>query len=806
MIKNYITVILRLIQKHRGYSFINIVGLAIGIASCILILFFVQSELNYDSIHERASYIYRVPLRFNVGTNHFDCALAPSPLAEAMVKDFPEVTASTRMYKQFRTGNVYVRYGDEQFMEDQFVWADPTVFDVFSIPLIEGEKKAVLKEQNSVVLTPRMAKKYFGEEEPIGKMLILEDGTPYRVTGIAKPLPENSHFHFDFLATFASLRKSRDPDWYDTAVYTYILVQENVTPDQIEAKFSEFSRKYYEPIVTRTMGISYEKFIESGNFIGFFLQPLLDIHLHSKVENEFEPPGNINTVAIFAAIAFIILIVACINFINLATARSTQRAKEVGIRKIVGSNKKQLIRQFLAESIVFAFIAIFIALILVELFLPVFNNLVGKDYSLSTFMSWALLLGILLGALIVGVAAGIYPAFLLASFQPVDVIKGQTRSGIKGHQFRHVLVVFQFVASIVLFISTFVIGNQLHYIRNKNLGFDKEHVVIVQGARKLGAKREVFKERLKQNADVVNAAFTDSLPQMLLEVKVFQKPGEGSNINHTLVTISADYDFMETYNIKLKEGRNFSREHSTDSSAVILNEAAVKALNIESPLEQQLLLTEFKNKPYNVIGVVEDFHLESLHFNMRPMASILIENRPVMYLSVRIQPQKIEETIRFMEKLWGEFVPAQPLDYVFFDDNFAQLYNTEIQAGKIFTAFAALAIIIAGLGLFGLASYITTQKTKEIGIRKVLGASVPGIILLLNKEFLIKVLVANLLAWPVAYYAMNKWLQNFAYRAGISLWVFVASAALAFVISLLTVSYQTIRAASTNPVNSLRYE
>ncbi len=806
MFKNYITVILRIIRKHRGYSFINIVGLAIGIASCILILFFVQSELNYDRFHEKALHIYRIPLRFNVGTNHFDCALAPSPLAEAMVKDFSEVKASTRMYKQFRTGNVYVRYGDKQFMEEQFVWADPTVFDVFTIPLVEGDEKAVFKEQNSVVLTPKMVKKYFVEEDPIGKMLILEDGTPYKVTGIAKPLPENSHFHFDFLATFASLRKSRDPDWYDTAVYTYILVQENVTPDQIEAKFPEFSRKYYEPIVKRAMGISYDKFIESGNFIGFFLQPLLDIHLHSKVENEFEPPGNINTVTIFVAIAFIILAVACINFINLATARSAQRAKEVGIRKVVGSNRKQLILQFLAESIVFASIAIFVALILVELFLPVFNNLVGKDYSLSTFMSWTFVFGILIGAVIIGVVAGIYPAFLLASFQAVDVIKGQSRSGIKGRQFRHVLVVFQFVASIVLFISTFVIGNQLRYARNKNLGFDKEHVVIIQGARKLGAERAVFKERLKQNPDVINATFTDSLPQMLLEVKVFQKPGEGSNMNHTLVTISADYDFMETYNIKLKEGRYFKKEHSTDSSAVILNATAAKTLNMESPLEDQLLLTEFKNKPYSVIGVVENIHLESLHFNMRPMASILIENRPVMYLSVRIRPQRIEETIHFMDKLWREFVPAQPLDYVFFDDNFSQLYNTEIQAGKTFTAFAALAIIIAGLGLFGLASHVTTQKTKEIGIRKVLGASVPEIILLLNREFLIKVLVANLIAWPVAYFAMNKWLQNFAYRAGISLWMFVASAALALVISLLTVSYQTIRAASTNPVNSLRYE
>ncbi len=806
MLKNYITVILRVIQKHRGYSFINIIGLAIGIASCILILFFVQSELNYDRFHENALNIYRVPLRFNVGTNHFDCALAPSPLAQAMVNDFPEVKASTRMYKQFRTGNVYVRYKDIQFMEEQFVWADPTIFDVFTIPFIKGDKKTVLKEQNSVVLTPKMAKKYFGEEEPIGKILILEDGTPYTVTGITKPLPENSHFHFDFLASFSSLRKSQDPDWYDTAVYTYILVHENVTPDQIEAKFPEFSRKYYEPIVKRAMGISYEEFIDSGNFIGFFLQPLMDIHLDSKIENEFEPPGNINTVTIFTAIALIILIVACINFINLATARSAQRAKEVGIRKVVGSKKKQLLRQFLAESIMFTAIAICVALILVELFLPVFNSLVGKDYTMFTFISWAFVLGILFSAIIIGVAAGIYPAFLLSSYKPVDVIKGKFQSSMKGRNFRYVLVVFQFVTSIVLFISTFVISDQLRYARNKNLGFDKEHVVIIQGARKLGAEREAFKERLKQNPDIINATFTDSLPQMLLEVKVFQKPGEGSNINHTLVTMSADYDFLETYNIKLKEGRYFQREHSTDTSAVILNKAAVKALNIESPLEERLLLTEFRNKPYNVIGVMENIHLESLHFNMRPMASILIEDRPVMYLSVRIHPQRIEEAIQFMEKLWREFVPSQPLDYVFFDDNFAQLYNTEIQAGKTFMAFAALAIIIAGLGLFGLASYVTTQKTKEIGIRKVLGASVPKIILLLNREFLIKVLVANILAWPVAYFAMNKWLQNFAYKAGISFWAFVASAALAFVISLLTVSYQTIRAANTNPVNSLRYE
>jgi putative ABC transport system permease protein len=806
MFKNYVTVILRIIRKHQAYSFINITGLAIGIASCILILLFVQSELNYDKSHEKASQIYRVPLRFNVGTNHFDCALAPCPLAEAMVKDFPEVTASTRLYKQFRTGNVYVRYEDKQFMEEQFVWADPTVFDVFTIPLIEGDANSVLKEQNSVIITPAMAKKYFESADPLGKMLILEDGTPYQVTGIAKSLPENTHFHFDFLASFASLQKSRDPDWYDTAVYTYILVQQNVTAGQIEAKFPEFSRKYYEPIVKKAMGISYDKFIESGNFIGFFLQPLLDIHLHSKVENEFEPPGSTNTIYIFAAIAFVILIVACINFINLATARSTQRAKEVGIRKVAGSTRRQLIWQFLTESIVFSSIAILLALIFVEMFLPAFNSLVGKDYSVSSYMSWQFLLGILFGAVIIGVVAGVYPAFLLVSFQPVDAIKGKLRSGVKGRQFRHTLVVFQFFASIVLFICTFVIFSQLRYARNKNLGFNKEHIVIIQGARKLGQERLTFKESLKQNPNILNATYTDSLPQMLLEVKVFQKTGEDSNVNHTLVTLSADYDFMDTYKLKLMEGRHFDKMYPTDSSSVILNEAAVKALNLESPLEERLLLTEFRNKPYTVIGIMEDIHLESLHFNKRPMATILIDDRPVLYLSVRIHPLKVEETIRFMEKLWSQFVPSQPLDYVFFDDHFAQLYATEIQSAKTFTAFAALAIIIASLGLFGLASYVTTQRTKEIGIRKVLGASVPGIILRLNREFLVKVLIANLIAWPVAYFAMNKWLQNFAYRINIALWMFVASAGLALIISVLTVSYQIIRAASTNPVDSLRYE
>lgn len=806
MLKNYLTVILRNIKRHKGYAFINITGLAVGIASCILILLFVQSELGYDRFHDKFHQIYRIPLRFHVGINQFDCALAPSPLAQAMVEDFPEVIASTRIFKQFRTGNVYVRFQDRQFKEEQFLWVDSTFFDVFSISLLEGDKKSALAQPNSVILTPATAARYFGSNDPMGKILILEDKTPYTVTGIAQPMPENSHFHFDFLATFATHPKSRDPDWYDTAVYTYIVTQENTTLDQIEAKFPEFSRKYYTPVVQKLMGITYDKFLEAGNFIGFFLQPLKQIHLHSAIENEIEPTGNVHTVVIFSAIALIIMIIACINFINLTTARSSQRAKEVGIRKVIGSLRRQLIRQFLAESILFSFLALILASILVEVFLPAFNNLVGKHYSASIFQDWPYLLGIMGGALILGTTAGAYPAFLLSSFQPVDVIKHQNQSGLRGRKFRNTLVIFQFVASIILFIGTIIIYNQLHFIRNKQLGFDKEHLVVIQGAAKLGTGQQSFKNTLKINPDIVNATYTDSLPQMLLEVKVFQKKGEDSNVNHTLITLAADYDFQETYGVKLREGRFFQKDRSTDTTAIILNEAAVKALNLQQPLGKQLILKLGKNPTFTVIGTFADFHLESLHFNIRPMAAIFIDKRPGVYLSVRLRPENTEETLDFIKKQWAEFVPGQPLEYVFYDDQFEQTYGTEVRSGKVFSAFAVLSILIACLGLFGLASFITTRRTKEIGIRKVLGATIPGILLLLNKEFITKVLIANLIAWPVAYYVMRKWLQNFAFQVNIDLWIFIAAAALALIIAIVTVSYQSLKAAHSNPAHSLRYE
>jgi len=807
MFRNYITVALRNIRKYKGFSLINIAGLAIGIASCLLILLFVQSELSYDWFNEKAERIYRVGFTFHVGTNQFDAALGPCPLAAALVDDFPEVQSAARIFaRQSRGGDVFVRFGEKRYKENKFLWADPELLDILTIPFIKGNPEEALAQPNSVVLTAKTAEKYFGQEDPIGKMLELGDGSMYMVNGVTESWPEHSHFHFDFLASFSSLPKSKDLDFYDTAVFTYILLRENASIEELEAKLPEFSGKCLAPIIEKIMAVPYQEFLESGNFIGFMTQPLRDIHLRSKWGNELEPQGSFNTVIIFSAIAMLILIVACINFINLTTARSTKRANEVGVRKVVGSSRAQLVRQFLSESIFLSFLSFLLALICVELALPVFNSLVGKKFSFSNIFDWSFLLFLLIGAFFIGIAAGSYPAFLMASFRPVVVLKGKIQSSMRGRRFRDALVIFQFCASIILLVGTAVIYTQLHYIRNKELGFDKEHVVVIQRTEKLGSQQLAFKNQLYQNPDVLSAAFTDSLPQMLLEAKVFQKQGEGSQENNTLITITADYDLLETYGLKMIAGRYFERERSTDSTAVVLNETAIKALDIQDPLEKRLVLVGLKRKPMDIIGIINDFHMESLHTKIGPTAVILVGARPSVLLSVRVRPGDLPKTLAFLEDKWREFTNNQPFEYVFFDDQFDMLYKAEIQAGKVITAFACLAVFIACLGLLGLASFTASHRTKEIGIRKVLGATTSGILVLLNKDFVKRVLVANLIAWPIAYFAMNKWLQNFAYRIRVNIWMFLASAVITLLIALFTVSYQTIRAARGNPVDSLRYE
>ncbi len=807
MLLNYFKTAIRSLLRYKGFSLISIIGLAIGLASCIMIILFVTNELSYDKFNKNADQIYRAYLRYDMGSKQFDSPYCPVPLAPTLKEEYAEVIQTTRLYHlNYRNKFVYVKYGDKQYKEENFLWADSTVFDVFTIPLISGNPEKALIKSNSIILTPETAEKYFGDKNPIGKILTLQDGSLYEVTGIAEELPENSHFQFDFLASFAGDEKSRDLEWYDTAVCTYLVLQENYNWKNLNKKLPELSKKYVSPIIESAMGMSYDKFIESGNYFGFFVEPLLDIHLYSEVENGLGKKGNINMVFIFSGIALLILIIASINFINLATARSSIRANEVGIRKLVGSTRLQLISQFLTESIITCIISLVLSIIFVYLLLPFMNNLLGTELVLSGLISGLILLVLFLLLIVVGILAGSYPAFLLTSFKPVEVLKGKTQSGKKGRLFRNVLVVFQFSASTALIICTIVIFNQLQFIKNKDLGFEKDQILIIQNVNKLGSNQKSFKEQLKQYSNIVNATYTDCLPQMMLEVKPFQKIGEGGIENHTIITFTADHDFMDTYKFKMERGRFFDRKYSTDTTSVLLNQAAVTALNFEDPLNEQLLLLGRRQRKMDVIGVIKDFHTQTIHEQINPMASILMRDRPGEFLSARIQAGRIREAIQFIENQWTKFVPEQPFEYTFFNDQFQLSYQHELQSEKIFSSFAILAIFIACLGLFGLASFTVSRRTKEIGIRKTLGATEINVVKILSGDFLKWILIANFVAVPIAWFAMNSWLQNFAFKTELSWWIFVLSGCLALIIAVLTISTQTIKAALANPANSLRYE
>jgi len=804
MVKNDMKMALRTIKKNKGYTFINMTGLAVGIASCLLILLFVQHELSYDRFHEKAERIVRVGMKAELGTNSFEVADGPSPLAEALRNDLPEVIDSTRLFK---TRQTYIQYEDKQFKEEDFIYADPNVFDVFTLSLIAGDPETALAQPDSILITPAVAEKYFGSLDVLGKVLHGEDDRSFKVTGIIRELPDNSHFHFDLMASSMGYPPSKAPDWFSNGTFTYLVLDESATVAQLQEKLPALSKQYIEPTIKEGFGMSFDKFLETGNFFGFIAQPLLDLHLHSTADNDWETTGSYNTVVIFAAIAIVILIVACINFTNLATARASKRANEVGIRKVVGSQRRQLVQQFLTESLFLSLVAFAIALVLVSIALPAFNKIMDKEISMAVLGTWYVLPLIVVFALSVGILAGVYPAFMLAAFRPVAVLKGKMQSSVRERRFRNALIVFQFFTTVVLFIGTIVIFNQLHFMRNKDLGFDKEHIVVVQNAHMIGDQQEAFKTELRKNPDILGAAYSATGPFMSLTAQIYRKEGQDIQTNYTLVNIEVDHDYLDTYRLEMKDGRFFSRKNTTDNTAMILNEAAVRALGMEEPIiGKQLLWLSGEGASFTIIGTVKDFHMQSLHEAIRPMVMILERPVPMRLLSLRISPGKTEKTLGFVEDQWKAFSPPQPVDYVFLDERFDRGYRSEIQAGNVFSAFAGLAILIACLGLFGLASFMAEQKTKEIGVRKVLGASVPGIVMLLSKEYVKWLVVANLLAWPLAYYAMHNWLQNFAFRTGLTVWPFLIAGGMALLVALLTVSFQSIKAALAHPIKSLRYE
>jgi len=792
MFRNYLKIAFRNLLRRKLYSLINVLGLALGMACCLLIILFIQDELSYDRFHEKAEQIYRVAKIEKRNEGVVNYPLVFPVVAPKLQQDFPEVLNAVRFDPQL---SVLVSRENKQFLEQRFFYADSSVFDVFTFPLIKGDPKIALKEPYTLILTEEMAEKYFGSEDPLGQTLSIDNRHDYKITGVLKNIPHNSHMKFDFLASMAT-EEAENPRYgklWAWSCYTYLLLPRDYSPSELEKKFPDF--------------ILRNRNEQAAKAWTFYLQPLTKIHLHSNLGYEIEPNSDIKHIYIFSGIGFFILLIACINFMNLATARSSNRAKEVGVRKVLGADRSQLAKQFLGESLVFSFIALPLAVAVVEIVLPAFNALTNKAVTLSSLSHQAASLGLIGVVLLVGIISGSYPAFFLSAFHPSEVLRGKLRAGVKSSFFRRILVVVQFAISIVLIVGTVIIYSQLDFIRNKKLGFDKEHVVVVRIEEPEMQKRyEPFRQDLLQNPGIVSVAGSTCFPGINPNLSPFVPEGaedkEPLKLRHVLV----DYDFIRTFGIEVKEGRDFSRDFQTDAKqAFVINESAAQEFGWETSAGKKL--TDLDLGSGYVIGVVKDFHFRSKHQKIEPLIlSIRPDERYIYFISVKYDQANAREILSFLQKKWKEYSPDRPLDYFFLDENFDKLYRAEERLSQIFSVFSFLAIFIACLGLFGLASFTAEQRTKEIGIRKTLGASAANIVLLLSKEFTKWVIVANALAWPLAYFAMNRWLQNFAYRISIGLWMFFLGAGLALAIAFFTISFQTVRAALANPIDALRYE
>ena len=795
MIKNYLTVAIRNIARNKTFSAINILGLAIGMACCILILLYVQDELSYDQHHEHADRIYRVAAEGKVAGTMRQFAITPFPMGPALVKDYPEVIKAVRFFQGTNPRRLVEDQHGHVFSEDGVLFTDPNVFEVFNFPLSQGDPKTAFLEPFSIVITEVVAQKYFGEQNPIGQTLTLDQKAWFTVTGVLKGTAHNSHFQFDFLASPIL----QETGWRNHEYYTYLLLQQNDSAGELEAKLPNFTETHAD-----------EQYKAAGLTIKYFLQPLTDIHLNSHLEWELSPNGDIRYVYLFLIIAFFVLILACVNFMNLSTARSAGRSKEVGMRKVVGANRTQLIRQFMGESILLALLALFFAIAFVEVSLPAFNAFIQRELVLDYTGHWHAVLTLLGVVLFAGLLSGIYPALFLSAFQPVEVLKSTLGRGLKTSGSRKMLVVFQFVISIVLIIETVVIYHQSDYIKNKKLGFNKEHVIVMPDPGKQLTER--YSSILSTYPNVLNTSRSASVPGRKLPANLFRPSSDsaysdGLMINH----LQVDHAFISTYGLKLIEGRDFSKDIPSDKyGTFILNETAMQKLGWTSLANQkfeQIFSEGGKLKVAaqgDVVGVVKNFHYKSLHHEIEPL--IIMTGDWFEYFSIRIRSDDVAGTLGFLKTQWKEIAPNKPFDYFFLDDDYDKLYRAEEQIGTLFGLFSILAIFVASLGLFGLASFTAQLRIKEIGIRKVLGASVSNLVLMLSKEFALLVSIANLIAWPIAYYAMHRWLQDFAYRIDLEIWAFVLSGFLALFIALTTVSYQAWKVARTNPVDALRYE
>ena len=807
MLTNYLKIAWRNLIRNKAFSAINIVGLAIGLATCLLISLFVLDELSYDRYNEKADRIVRVIFRGTTEGGKMNEAHVMPPTAQTLKADYPEVLEATRLRMG---GSPLITYGDKTFKDNSFVYADSNFFQVFTLPFLQGNPKTALIQPNTAVITQVMARKYFGNQDPMGKVLIVKSGNAaYKITGLIEEVPTNSHFQSDLFVSMASFPEAKSPSWMTSEFYTYLVLPEGYDYNRLEAKLPKVVEKYMGPQLHQSMGMSLAQFRQKGNDIGLFLQPLTDIHLHSDFAYDLGTNGNIQYVYIFGAIALFMLLIACINFMNLSTAGASKRAKEVGIRKVLGSVKLALTNQFLVESLLLTAIALLLAVGLVYLTLPLFNDLAGKELTLRFTANPWLLPGLLLFGLMVGVLAGSYPAFFLSSFKPVSVLKGAKFTGSRNSiGLRSGLVVVQFFISIALTIGTTVVYQQLNYIQNKALGYNKDEVLVLPETWLLGNKEDVFRSQIMQDSRVVNVSTSGYLPAgPSNNNNFFVYPENSSTQLVKTLRYDVDYNYIPTLGMQMVAGRNFSKSYGTDSTGVILNETAARTLGWrKNALGHTISRTDNQGSKttYRIIGVVKDFHFKSMHERISPLVMVLGHNSGTVI--VKIKTKDISGLLASLKTQWNQLTADAPFTYSFLDERFNNTYISEQKIGRILGIFAGLTIFVACLGLFGLAMFTAEQRTKEIGVRKVLGASVGSIVGLLSKDFLKLVVIAIALASPVAWYAMNKWLQDFAYKIDISWWMFALAGLLAIGIALLTVSFQSVKAALTNPVKSLRSE
>lgn len=808
MIRNYFKITLRNIRRQKFYATINISGLTIGLATSLFIVLYIVDEFSYDRFHADIENMYRINLHAKLSEQYMDVAYTGPPLGAAFVEEIPEVEDACRIAFQ---NDINVSYEEDSYTEKKVLLADANFFDFFSFKLLHGDIKTSLKEPNSIVLTENSAMQLFGYPNntnisPIGKIIQYgTEGQACVITGIAENPPLNSHFRYNLILSMESWEVSKNSNWANNILLNYVKLNNEANWVEVQQKFPAMVQKYIAPIVQAYLGTSFEEFIASGGQYDYILEPVKDIHLFSTVDDTIEQRGSINTIYILIAIAAFIVFIACINFMNLSTARFSDRAKEVGVRKALGASRKRLILQFLNESILFTLVSMLLAYALISIVMPGFNLIAGKELTAITLINWKYLVALATLVAIVGFLAGSYPALYLTAFKPTEVLRGKVRAGLKSGGIRSGLVIFQFSISIILIISTLLIYKQLNHLEKRDLGFNKENVLVVRNADALGFNKIGFKEELKKLFGIKNVSISSAVPPRLAYSDIF-KPLDGTDSEIGITYYFTDYDFLETMDMNLVGGRYFSREIPADSNAVIINEAAAKKMAWENPVGEQIQTLWGKDKidKREIIGIVKDFNFQTLKKEITPL--IIFPGSQGNMLLVRIGAGDYKQKIAGIEDTWKKMVTGSPFDFSFVDSDFDALYQKDQQTGMIISIFAILAILVACMGLLGLATFTAEQRSKEIGIRKSLGATSSSIVGLLSTEYIKLLVIAFVLAVPVAYTIIKWWLNNFAYKATIDVLIFVSGGIIVTIIALLAVSYQSIKAANSDPIDSLKYE